>query len=138
MPPAMALLISPAPSSLPPSVSWIVEVCIVVPSLVLYQIVLCFSDRAFHRGGKGEVAAEEEALTPLLACDVGEARVETGRTLRPPGGGCRFGGGGDGSFRSSICAASFSSVALRSAIRSAMSASRSVSSSSLRDSGVTR
>lgn len=83
---------------------------------------------------------EEEAgvltlLLVLLARDDGEAREEVGRTLRPVGGGgSRSGEGGVGTFRPSICAASFSSVALRSATKSAMSASRSQSSSSLRDS----
>ena len=75
-------------------------------------------------------------LLLLLAGDVGEARDNAGRVLRPLGGrpgGDRPGGGGDGAFRPSISAASFSSEALRSATRSAMRASRSVSSSSWRD-----
>lgn len=73
-------------------------------------------------------------LLMLLAGDVGEA----GKVLRPLGGGGRSGGGGDGTFRSCISAASFCSVALRSAIKSAMRASRSLSSNSWRDSGVRR
>lgn len=77
-------------------------------------------------------------LPVLLAGDVGEAREEAGCALRPLGGGGRSVGGGDGTFRPSISAASFSSVALRSATRSAMSASKSLSSSSWRDSGVRR
>lgn len=54
--------------------------------------------------------------------------------LRPIGGGGRSGEGGDGTFRPFISAASFTSVALRSAIKSDMSASKSLSSSSWRDS----
>lgn len=77
--------------------------------------------------------AEEErllALLPvLLAGDIGEAREGAGWMPRS------LGGGGDGTFKLCISAASFSSVALRSATRSAMRASRSLSSSSLRDSG---
>lgn len=85
------------------------------------------------------MAEEAEVLTlllVLLAGDVGEAREEAGCVFRPIGGGGRSDGGGDGTFRPSISAASFSSVALRSATRSAMRASKSLSSSSLRDSAV--
>ncbi len=88
-------------------------------------------------GGKGEAAEEAEVLTlllVLLAGDVGEAREDAGFVLRPWGGGGRSDEGGDGTFRSSISAASFCSVALRSATKSAMRASKSLSSSSLRDS----
>lgn len=86
---------------------------------------------------------EEEAgvltlLLVLLAGDAGEARERAGCALRPLGGGGKSDGGGDGTFRPSISAASFSSVALRSATKSAMSASKSLSSSSWRDSGVRR
>lgn len=77
-------------------------------------------------------------LPVLLAGEVGEAYDEAGCVLRSVGGGGKSDGGGDGTFRPCISAASFSSVALRSATKSAMSASRSVSSSSLRDSGVRR
>lgn len=90
-------------------------------------------------GGKGEAAEGEGVLTlllMLLAGDVVEAKEEAGWLLRPWGGGGRSCEGGDGTFRPCISAASFSSVALRSATKSAMSASRSFSSSSLRDSGV--
>lgn len=52
------------------------------------------------------------------------------------GGRDTSGGGSDGTLRLSISAASFSSVALRSATKSAMSASKSLSSSSWRDSRV--
>lgn len=77
-------------------------------------------------------------LLVLLAGDAGEAREEAGWVLRPLGGGGKSGGGSDGTFRTSFCAANFSSVALRSATKSAMSASKSQSSSSLRDSDVRR
>lgn len=86
-------------------------------------------------GGKGEAAEEAGVLTLLLALLAGDAG-EAGCVVRPLGGGGRPDGGGDGAFRPCISAASFSSVALRSATRSAMSASKSVSSSSWRDSGV--
>lgn len=64
--------------------------------------------------------------------DVGKVVEEEaeGAELAPP----LFGGGG-GTSSSSISAAIFCSVALRSATRSAMRASRSLSSSSCRDSG---
>lgn len=59
-----------------------------------------------------------------------------GSEARPVGAGGRSCLGGDSTFRSLMSAASFSSVALRSATKSAISASKSLSSSSLRDSGV--
>lgn len=75
------------------------------------------------------------SLLVLLADDVGEARQkEAGTVSKSLGGGGRSCGAGDGTFRSSISAASFCSVALRSAIKSDMSASKSLSSSSWRDS----
>lgn len=75
-------------------------------------------------------------LLALLAGDVGDGReVEAGTEQRPIGGGGRSDGGG-GTIISCIPAASFCSVAFRSATKSAMSASRSLSSSSWRDSGV--
>lgn len=77
-------------------------------------------------------------LPALLVGDVGDGKeVEAGTEKKPIGGG-RSDGGGDGIFRSCISAASFCSVALISATKSAMSASRSLSSSSWRDSGVRR
>lgn len=87
--------------------------------------------------------AEEAGVLTLLpalltASDAGKAREEAEWVLRPSGGGGRSDGGGDGTFRPCISAASFSSVALRSATRSAISASKSLSSSSWRDSGVRR
>lgn len=87
------------------------------------------------------MAEEAGVLTLLLvlpAGDVGEGRKGAGCVLGPLGGGGRSGGGGDGNFRPCLSAASFSSVASRSATRSAMRASRSLSSSSWRDSGVHR
>lgn len=78
-------------------------------------------------------------LLVLLAGEVGDGReVEAGTEQRPTGGGGRSDGGGDGTFKSFISAASFCSVAFKSATKSAMSASRSLSSSSWRDSGVRR
>lgn len=77
----------------------------------------------------------------LPSGDAGEVReeeVEAGIVFRPLGGGGKSGGGGDGVLRCFISAASFCSVALRSATKSAMSASKSLSSSSCRDSGVGR
>lgn len=79
---------------------------------------------------------EAGVLTLLLALppsDVGEARegeLEAGIVFRPLGGGGKSDGGGEGVLRSFISAASFCSVALRSATKSAMSASKSLSSSS--------
>ena len=89
------------------------------------------------------MAEEAEVLTlllVLLAGDTGEARVGAGFVLGPvgSGGGGRSAVVGDGVFRPCISAASFSSVALRSATKSAMRASKSLSSSSWRDSGVRR
>lgn len=72
------------------------------------------------------------SLLVLLAGDVGEVKEEEG------GGGGRSGGAGDGTFKSFMSAASFCSVALRSATKSAMSASKSLSSSSWRDSDGSR
>lgn len=77
------------------------------------------------------MAEEAGALALLLVLLEGDADE-----ARPVGGGGRSGLGGDITFRSWISAASFSSVALRSATKSAISASKSLSSSSLRDSGV--
>lgn len=76
---------------------------------------------------------EEVGVLLLLAGDAGAAAAleEATHVLRPCGGAGRSDGGGGGdTIRSSICAASFSSVAFRSATRSAMRASRSLSSSS--------
>lgn len=84
------------------------------------------------------MAEDAGLLAPLAVLppsgDVGvqEEDVETAPRLLGGRSGC---GGGGGTFRSSISAASFCSVALRSATRSAMRASRSLSSSSCRDSG---
>lgn len=75
-------------------------------------------------------------LTLLRVLLAGEAWGEAEWVLRPLGGGGKSDWGGDGTFRPSISAASFSSVALRSATKSAMSASKSLSSSSWSDSGV--
>lgn len=72
-------------------------------------------------------------LLPFL--NDGDELEGAGWVLRTLGGGGRSGGGGDGSSRPRISAAIFSSVALRSATRSAMSASRSLSSSACKDSG---
>lgn len=90
-------------------------------------------------GGRGEASEEAGVLTLLLEVlsgDVGEVVEEGGKTVlwRLLGGG---GGGrsGDDTFWSSMPAASFCSVALMSATRSAMRASKSLSSSSYRDSG---
>lgn len=72
-------------------------------------------------------------LLVLLSSDVGEVKeedLEAGIVFSPLGGGGKSGGGGDGVLRSFISAASFCSVALRSATKSAMSASKSLSSSS--------
>lgn len=81
--------------------------------------------------------AEEAGLLTLLlvlpSSDVGEVReeeLEAGIVFRPLGGDGKSGGGGDGVLRSLISAASFCSVALRSATKSAISASKSLSSSS--------
>lgn len=83
-------------------------------------------------GGKGEAAEEAGVLTLLPLPCVVDALEDAGSALRPVGGGGRS----DDAFMSGFSAAkSFSSVALRSATKSAMSASKSLSSSSLRDSG---
>lgn len=74
------------------------------------------------------------SLLVLLAGDVGEVREEEAAL----GGGGRSGVAGDGTFKSFMSAASFCSVALRSATKSAMSASKSLSSSSWRDSDGSR
>lgn len=68
-----------------------------------------------------------------LAGDAGEVGAAAAGAIRPFGGGGRSGGGG----ASRLCnsAASFSSVAFRSAIRSDIRSSRSLSSSSLREAG---
>lgn len=80
-------------------------------------------------------AAEEAGLLPTSG-GAGKGMdgevEEAGPALALFGG--RSGVGGGGTFSSSLSAASFCSVALRSAIRSAMRASRSLSSSSCRDS----
>lgn len=99
--------------------------------------IVGFADRG---GGAGSGEASEEAglLTLLLPTSGDEGEVieeEVEETGRPPAlFGGRAGVGGEGNFGSSFSTANFSSVALRSAIRSAMRASRSLSSSSCRDS----
>lgn len=89
----------------------------------------------------GEVAEEAgllRLLPALLSGDVGLARCAEGEGLSRSffisscggGGGGRSSAEAGGGGRSSICAASFCSVAFRSATRSAMRASKSLSSSS--------
>lgn len=89
-------------------------------------------------GGAKEEAAEGTGvltLLLLLPADDGEMCDGAGSMLRPLGGGGKSGWDADGAFKHSISVANFSSVALRSAIKSAMSASKSLPSSSWRDSG---
>lgn len=84
------------------------------------------------------MAEEARLLTPLAVLptsgDAGRVMEEEDAGTPPTLFGGRSGVGGGCTFSSSLSVASFSSVASRSAIRSAMRASRSLSSSSCRDS----
>lgn len=88
-------------------------------------------------GGRGEVVEEDVVVTLLLLLfpgDGGDVMEEAGWRPRPLGGGSRF-DEDDGAFRPCISASSFFSVSLRSATRSAIRASKSLSSRSCRDAG---
>lgn len=84
-------------------------------------------------GGRGEVVEEDRVEMLLFPGNEGDVIEEASWSLRPLDGGGSSDEGFGGTSRPCISAASFSSVALRSATRSAMRASKSLSSKSFRD-----
>lgn len=86
--------------------------------------------------GVGESASGALKVLGPLSVEVGVESEGTGEKLSPCGAGGRSGCGALASFCPPSSAASFSSVSLRSAIKSAISASKSFSSNSFRDSTV--